>query len=299
MERTSLLPTASRDWFQAKGRVVGCQQRPLVMGIVNVTADSFYDGGRYATPEQAIAHALELVEEGADILDIGAESTRPGASPVGEDEEIRRVIPVVTELARRVSVPISVDTTKAMVAERALDAGASIINDVSAMRFDQRMARVVARFGAGVVLMHMQGTPQTMQLDPHYCDVVQEIVRFLDERMAAAAAAGIAKSQIVLDPGIGFGKLLVHNLDILHHLSTFAMLDRPLLVGLSRKAFIGQIVDRPVDRREWGTAAAVALAVDRGAQILRVHDVAMMVDVVKVAAALKAPSSSARQEHHA
>lgn len=299
MERTSLPSTTSRDWFQAKGREVHCRRRPLVMGIVNVTADSFYDGGRYATPGRAIAHALELVEEGADLLDIGAESTRPGASPVGEDEEIRRVIPVVSDLARRVTVPISVDTTKAAVAERALDAGASIVNDVSAMRFDPRMAGVVARFGAGVVLMHMQGTPQTMQLAPHYRDVVQEIVRFLEERITAALEAGIAKSQIVLDPGIGFGKLLVHNLDILNHLETFAMLNRPLLVGLSRKAFIGQIVDRPVDRREWGTAAAVALAVDRGAQILRVHDVAMMADVVKVASALKAQSPSAVQEHHA
>lgn len=299
MERTSLLPTASRDWFQARGREVRCSPRPLVMGIVNVTADSFYDGGRYATPDRAVAHAIELVEQGADILDVGGESTRPGAAPVEEDEEIRRIIPVVTELARRVAVPISVDTTKAVVAERALDAGAAIINDVSAMRFDARMAGVVARFGAGVVLMHMQGTPQTMQVAPCYRDVVQEIVRFLEERMTAALEAGLAKSQIVLDPGIGFGKLLEHNLDILNHLSTFAMLNRPLLVGLSRKAFIGQIVDRPVDRREWGTAAAVALAVDRGAQILRVHDVAMMADVVKVASALKAQSPSARQEHHA
>jgi len=269
------------------------------MGIVNVTADSFYDGGRYAKPEQAIAHALELLEQGADILDLGAESTRPGASPVSEEDELARVIPVVAELARRITVPISVDTTKSRVAQRALDAGASIINDVSALRCDAEMATVVARSGAAIVLMHMQGTPQTMQKTPQYESVVAEVAHFLDERMQVAGEAGIAKTNILLDPGIGFGKLPVHNLDLLDQLSSFTMLHRPLLVGLSRKAFIGHIVDRSVDHREWGTAAAVALAVDRGAQILRVHDVAMMADVVKVAAAVRSRASSARQEHYA
>jgi dihydropteroate synthase len=269
------------------------------MGIVNVTTDSFFDGGRYAKPEQAVAHALELVRQGADILDVGAESTRPGAQPVSEQDELARVIPVVAELARRVTVPISVDTTKSTVAQVALDAGASIINDVSALRYDRDMARVIARSGAAVVLMHMQGTPQMMQKAPTYENVVPEVAHFLYERMQVAADAGIAEMSIVLDPGFGFGKLLVHNLNLLDQLSSFTMLNRPLLVGLSRKAFIGQIVDRPVDHREWGTAAAVALAVDRGAQILRVHDVAMMADVVKVAAAVRSRPVSAGQEHYA
>jgi len=269
------------------------------MGIVNVTADSFYDGGRYAKPEQAVARALELVGQGADILDIGAESTRPGARPVSEQDELLRVIPVVADLARRVTVPISVDTTKSRVAQVALDAGASIINDVSALRHDRNMATVIARSGAAIVLMHMQGTPQTMQKAPTYENVVTEVTHFLDKRMQVAGGEGIAQTNIVLDPGFGFGKLLVHNLDLLDQLSSFAMLNRPLLVGLSRKAFIGQIVDRSVDQREWGTAAAVALAVDRGAHILRVHDVAMMADVVKVAAAVKSLPLPARQEHYA
>ncbi len=299
VDASSLPISSPRDWFLAKGLEIRCDRRPLLMGIVNVTPDSFYDGGQYAKPEQAVAHALKLVEQGADILDIGAESTRPGARPVSEQDELARVIPVVAELARRVTVPISVDTTKSTVARQALDAGASIINDVSALRFDGEMATVIARSGAGVVLMHMQGTPQTMQKSPHYENVVEEVGRFLDERMQAAQQAGIARTNIVLDPGLGFGKLLVHNLDLLNHLSSFDMLNRPLLIGLSRKAFIGQIVDRPVEQREWGTAGAIALAVERGAQILRVHDVAMMADVVKVAAAVKARAASARQEHYA
>lgn len=299
MEGAASKTLASHEWFLARGREVRCSERPLIMGIVNVTPDSFYDGGRYARPEQAVAHAVELVRQGADILDVGAESTRPGACPVPEQDEIDRVIPVIEDLACRVTVPISVDTTKASVARLALEAGASIINDVSALRFDPEMAQVIARFGAGVVLMHMQGTPETMQQAPQYQDVVGEICHFLNERIQAALQAGIAETQIVLDPGIGFGKLLVHNIEILNHLSSFAMLNRPLLVGLSRKGFIGQIVDRPVDHREWGTAAAVALAVDRGAQILRVHDVAMMADVVKVASAVRSHPSSSRQEHYA
>lgn len=276
-----------------------CDGRPLIMGIVNVTPDSFYDGGRYAQVDAAVAHALDLVEQGADILDFGAESTRPGAVPVQEEEEIHRLLPVVEQVARRVTVPISVDTTKSRVARLAIEAGASIINDVSALRFDSEMARVIAQCGAGVVLMHMQGMPETMQRAPHYKDVVAEISEFFTERIGVALEAGIAESQIVLDPGFGFGKLLVHNLDILAQLSAFATLNRPLLVGLSRKGFIGQLLDRPVGLREWGTAAAVALAVDRGAQILRVHDVATMADVVKVASALRASQAGIKQEHHA
>ncbi|MDH4327918.1 MAG: dihydropteroate synthase [Nitrospira sp.] len=299
MGHTSLPAVARQSWLVAKGREVRCGERPLIMGVVNVTADSFYDGGRYAEPERAIAHAIELAEQGADILDIGAESTRPGAQPVNEEDELARVVPVVAELARRVTAQISVDTTKSRVAQSALDAGASIVNDVSALRWDEKMASVVARSGAAVVLMHMQGTPQTMQTAPMYDDVVAEVARFLGERMQAALEAGIAKTNIVLDPGIGFGKLLEHNLELLNRLQELAMLDRPLLVGVSRKAFIGRMVGRAAEHREWGTAAAVALAVDRGARILRVHDVAMMTDVVKVAAAIGSGARSARQAHDA
>ena len=272
-------------WFSAKGRAIQCSARPLIMGIVNVTGDSFFDGGRFNAPDRAITHAINLVEQGADIIDIGGESTRPGASPVSETEEIDRVLPVVQGLARRVSIPISVDTTKSRVAQLALDHGASIINDVSAMRQDPAMAAVVARFDAAIVLMHMQGTPQTMQIAPHYSDVIDEVRRFLEQRVEVAVAAGIARTNILLDPGFGFGKLLPHNLELLRGLSSLSGLNRPLLVGLSRKGFIGQIVGKSVDHREWGTAAAVALAVDRGAHIVRVHDVAMMIDVVKMAAA--------------
>ncbi|MDX2251715.1 MAG: dihydropteroate synthase [Nitrospira sp.] len=289
---------ARKDWFLAGGREIR-YSRPLVMGIVNVTPDSFYDGGRYNLPEQAVARALELVDQGADILDVGAESTRPGAYPVSQEEELARLIPVVTELAQRVTVPISVDTRKASVAQAALNVGACIVNDVSALQWDQAMASVVARSGAAVVLMHMRGTPQTMQQAPQYGDVVKEVASFFHERIQAAGAAGISKTHIILDPGIGFGKLLEHNLKLLNGLSELTILGCPVLVGLSRKAFIGQLLDRPVEHREWGTAAAVALAVDRGAAILRVHDVAMMADVVKVAAAVRASISQSGQVHDA
>jgi len=299
MEGSSLQTEASCDWFSAKGRVVVCCQRPLVMGIVNVTTDSFYDGGRYVDVNRAVTHARHLVEQGADLLDIGAESTRPGARPVTEQEELARVVPVVAELARHLTVPISVDTTKSAVARAALDAGASIINDVSALRWDHEMASVIAQSGAAVVLMHMQGTPEIMQRAPQYQDVVAEVAGFLEERMQAAAEAGISQTKIVLDPGIGFGKLLEHNLALLDRLSEFARLRRPLLVGVSRKSCIGELVGRPPEHREWGTAAAVAIAVDRGAGILRVHDVASMADVVTVAAAVRSRISATKQEHHA
>lgn len=273
--------------------------RPLIMGVVNVTPDSFYDGGRYPLPEMAIAHALELIDQGADIIDIGGESTKPGADPIAENEELARVIPVLEGLTRQVTIPISIDTTKSRVAARALDSGASIINDVSALRKDPAMASVIARSGAAVVLMHMQGTPQTMQRSPQYLDVGAEVLQFLDERVQTALQAGIARTNIILDPGFGFGKLVSHNLDLLKDLSCFMVLNCPLLVGLSRKGFIGNIVGKAVEHREWGTAAAVALAVDRGAHIIRVHDVAMTIDVVKIAAALNPHWATNGQEYDA
>lgn len=256
-------------------------------------------GGCYATVDQAVDQAIRLVEQGANILDLGAESTRPGAAPVGEQEEMDRVLPVLHEVAKRTAVPISVDTMKSRVAREALNMGASIVNDVTAMRFDPNMAAVVAQYGAGVVMMHMQGMPATMQRNPRYDNVADDVRMFFLERIAAAEGAGIAKSQIVLDPGFGFGKLLVHNLDLLNRLSSFDQLGCPMLVGVSRKAFLGKILDRSVRDREWGTAAAVALAVDRGASIVRVHDVASMKDVVMVAAAIRAAALASKQEDYA
>jgi dihydropteroate synthase len=273
--------------------------RPLIMGIVNVTPDSFSDGGRFYDPQEAVAHAVRLVTEGADLLDIGAESTRPGAVPVDEREERRRLIPVVAAIAKAVSVPISVDTSKAAVARAAIDAGAVMVNDVTALRGDPAMADVVAEAGVGLVLMHMQGTPETMQHAPHYDDLIGEIVRFLGERVRLAIAHGIARHRIVLDPGIGFGKSLAQNLDLLAHLHAFAPLGFPLLVGPSRKGFIGQLTHQPVGDREWGTAAVVALAVEQGANIVRVHDVGPMKDVVSVASAIARRMSTAGREQHA
>lgn len=283
----------------AQGRSIPIRGCPLVMGIVNVTPDSFSDGGRFATVDQAVAQALALVEQGADMLDLGAESTRPGATPVGEQEEMDRLLPVLREVAKRTSIPLSVDTMKSRVAQAALDAGASIINDVTAMRFDTGMASVVGRAGAGVVLMHMQGMPMTMQEAPRYDSVVHDIGEFFNERIEAAGRAGIAKSHIVLDPGFGFGKLQAHNMELLNHLPLFDRFGCPVMVGLSRKSFVGKIIGRPVQDREWGTAAAVALAVDRGAAIIRVHDVANMKDVVKVAAAVHAAALTSKQEDYA
>lgn len=285
--------------FHAGQRCIRWNDCPLIMGIVNVTPDSFFDGGRYLDPESAVAHAVQLVEEGADLLDIGAESTRPGSDPISESEERRRLIPVVKALAKMVKVPLSVDTSKASIAEEAIDAGAVIVNDVTGLCGDPQMAGVVAKTCAGLVLMHMQGVPQTMQRTPRYSDVVEEVSMFFAERLQFAMSLGIARNRIVLDPGIGFGKLLVHNLDLLAQLRTFSKFDRPLLVGISRKAFIGRIADRPVEDRLWGTAAAVALAVEHGAQIIRVHDVRPMRDVVRVSAAIARRNLSPMQEQHA
>ena len=284
---------------QAKDRLIEFPDKPLLMGIVNVTPDSFFDGGRFLDVESAVAHALRLVEEGADLLDVGAESTRPGAEIVNEAEECRRAIPVVAAIARAVTVPISIDTSKAVVAREALDAGAVLVNDVTALRGDPAMVDVVASVGAGIVLMHMQGTPQTMQRAPHYDDVIGEISEFFEERIRFAETHGIVRRQIILDPGIGFGKLLVHNLTLINQLRSFKQFECPLLVGVSQKAFLGQLVDRKVQERQWATAAAVAMAVDRGAGILRVHDVKTMKDVVEVAAAIGRLKAGFMKAQHA
>lgn len=273
--------------------------RPLLMGIVNVTPDSFFDGGRFDDPRLAVEHGRRLVEEGADLLDIGAESTRPGSVPIDQEEEQRRLLPVVTALAQAVSVPISVDTSKAAVARAAIKAGAVMVNDVTALRGDPAMVDVVAQTGVALVLMHMQGIPQTMQQAPTYRDVVEEVADFLAERARFAMERGVAQSRIVLDPGIGFGKVLTHNLDLLAHLRMLTTLGFPVLVGPSRKGFIGQLTKQSVEARAWGTAGVVALAVEQGANILRVHDVAAMRDVVHVAAAISGRMPASLREQHA
>lgn len=258
-------------------------RRPLVMGIVNVTPDSFSDGGRLTTVEAAVAHGLELACRGADLLDVGGESTRPGSTSVAVDEELRRVVPVVRELSRQTAVPISVDTSKAAVARQCLEAGARIINDVTALCGDPEMAAVVSHFQAGLVLMHMQGTPSTMQDKPHYGDVVAEIAQFLEARLHAAEQLGIAKQRIVLDPGIGFGKTAAHNLEILSRLAEFQKLGRPVCLGVSRKGFLGRLLDRPVEQRLAASLAAFCFALaHRSVQVVRVHDVAETRDAVNL-----------------
>jgi dihydropteroate synthase len=256
------------------------------MGILNVTPDSFSDGNLYSDPQRAIERALEMVAEGADIIDIGGESTRPGAAPVSTEDELTRVIPVIAGIAGRTSCPISVDTWKSTVALAAMDAGASIINDISGFTFDPQMAAVTARTGAGVVLMHTGGTPQSMQLDISYTDLVGEIIHSLKQSLAMAAEAGIEQERIAVDPGIGFGKLAVHNLEILRRLREFTSMGLPLLAGTSRKSFIGKVLNRETDQRTQGTSATVALAVHNGADILRVHDVREMRDVADMAHAI-------------
>jgi dihydropteroate synthase len=269
-------------------RVLRIDDRPLVLGIVNVTPDSFSDGGRHATCEAAVAHALGLVAQGADLLDLGGESTRPGSQPVPADEELRRVLPVVEALRGRTTAPLSIDTSKAEVAAACLAAGAHVINDVTALRGDPHLAEVVRDARAGVILMHMQGTPATMQLAPHYEDVVADIDVFFQERLRAAADEGIAGPRVVLDPGIGFGKTEAHNLELLARLEAFGHLGRPVCLGVSRKGFLGRVLSRPVEGRLAGSLAAVCYAAARGAaQVVRVHDVEATRDAVTLIAAVR------------
>ncbi len=258
----------------------------LVMGIVNVTPDSFSDGGSFFNADAAVAHAVVLVEQGADILDIGGESTRPGAAPVGEAEELRRVIPVIEKLAAQVSVPLSVDTMKPAVARAALAAGASIVNDVAANREDDPMWRVVAEAGSGYVAMHMQGSPQTMQSHPTYGDVVREMEDFFEGRMVRLKAAGVAPEQIVFDVGIGFGKTMEHNLQLLAALRSFTRMGRPMLLGVSRKSFIGALLGAGVAERLPASLACACLAVEAGVKIIRTHDVLETVQAVRMTEAI-------------
>jgi dihydropteroate synthase len=260
----------------------------LVMGVVNVTPDSFSDGGNFFDSGKAVAHALELVAQGAEILDIGGESTRPGAKPVDEKEELRRVIPVFKKLAAKVKIPLSIDTMKPPVARAALDAGASIVNDVAANREDDALWKVVAEFRAGYICMHAQGSPRTMQKNPAYQNVVREVGEFFGERLEKLNACGVSSDQVVFDPGIGFGKTLEHNLQLLANLPHFTKLKRPLLVGVSRKSFIEKLLGATLNERLPASLACATLAVASGVQIIRAHDVAETVRAVRMAEALLA-----------
>jgi dihydropteroate synthase len=267
--------------------ILELERRTHVMGVLNVTPDSFSDGGRYFERKTAIEHALQMVEEGADIIDVGGESTRPYSEGIPVAEEMDRVVPVIEAISREVPVPVSIDSWKGEVVGEALKAGASIVNDISALRFDETMGALVARAGVPVILMHMKGTPRNMQKDPQYEDLISEIMDFLKDAAGRAVDSGIRKELIVIDPGIGFGKTFDHNLEIIRNLSRLEELGMPLLLGPSNKAFIGQILDREPHERDTGTMAAIAAGVMNGAHIVRVHNVKKAVETVKIIDAIK------------
>lgn len=267
-------------------RSIELSRRPCIMGILNITPDSFSDGNRHNSVEQAVVTAQQMVAAGADIIDIGGESTNPAAKPVSAEEELARVMPVIEALRGRIGVPLSIDTWKADVARAALSAGVEVVNDISGMEFDPLMAETVAATDAGIVLMHTRGRPAEMQRDTTYLDMVGEIRSYLQSCLAKAEAAGIARERVVLDPGLGFSKSVAGNREIIRRLGEFATLGRPLLVGPSRKSFIGKTLGRDVDERLFGTAAAVAVSLVNGAGIFRVHDVRAMRDVVDMVAAI-------------
>jgi dihydropteroate synthase len=286
-KKQNLMPIAAFPEIRCREKTLPLGSKVLIMGILNVTPDSFSDGGRFLDPAVAVEQAQKMVADGADIIDIGGESTRPGASYVSEEEEMARIRPIFKALGTCMNIPLSIDTRKASVAQLALDCGASIVNDVSALQDDMRMAKVVQESGAGVVLMHRQGLSATMQKAPHYKDVVGEVKSFLRNNIEKAQSLGISPDRIIIDPGIGFGKTCRHNLEILANIGEFIQLEQPLMIGLSRKAFIGELTGKPVEERELGSAAAVAIAVWQGAHILRVHDVSAMKDAIQVAQALR------------
>jgi dihydropteroate synthase len=262
-------------------------ERTHVMGVLNVTPDSFSDGGRFFDAERAVEQGLAMAQDGADIIDVGGESTRPYSERISEEEELARVIPVIEQLRKEVRIPLSIDTLKARVAREALRAGASLVNDISALRFDPAMTSVAAEAKVPLILMHMKGTPDSMQEKPEYGNLIQEIIGFLEAAVGRAVQGGVRKEMVIVDPGIGFGKTFDHNLEILRELGRFHSIGRPLLVGSSRKAFIGHILSRPAQERDTGTMAAVAASAMNGAHIVRVHDVKRAVETVKVIDAIK------------
>lgn len=272
--------------IQANGRGYTLGHRTWIMGILNVTHNSFSDGGLYLEKEKAVEHGLRLIKEGADILDVGGESTRPGSDPVSAEEEARRIIPVISEIREKSDILISVDTTKAEVGQKALDAGADILNDISAFRYDPRMLTLAAERKAPVILMHMKGTPKTMQHNPTYDDLLSEVKSFLAERVETVRSYGIEPDKIIIDPGIGFGKRMEDNLCLIKNLYILEELNLPILLGVSRKAFIGQILNLPPEERLEGTIASALLSIMNGAHILRVHDVAAVKRAVLVAEAI-------------
>jgi len=272
--------------FTCRDYKLKLSQRTRIMGVLNVTPDSFSDGGNYFDADKAVVHALEMEKDGADIIDIGAESTRPGAAAVPAAEQLRRIEGIVRILAKKLKVPISIDTSDSLVARRCLDAGASIINDVYALRKDEKLGTVVARYKAGLVLMHMQNSPRIMQRNPRYNDVIAQITDFLKKAKEKALACGIREESIIVDPGIGFGKTTEHNLKIIKYLSRFKVLGSPLLIGTSRKSFIGNVLGVTVGEREFGTAASVALCASNGAHIVRVHEVRHMREVITITEAI-------------
>ncbi len=281
------------------GLVWRCRERefspgawPLLMGILNVTPDSFSDGGRFADPARAVEHGLEMISAGAAIIDVGGESSRPGAAPVAEAEELDRVLPVIQALHQHPEAVLSIDTRKSAVAERALRAGAQIVNDISALTADPRMAGVAREFRAGVILMHMRGEPRTMQADPRYADVVGEVRDYLRGRVEALTAAGLERNTLAIDPGFGFGKTAEHNIRLLARLGELRACGRPVVVGVSRKRFLGQLTGRPVGERLAGSLGALAFALAAGAQVVRVHDVRESRDVVETLKALRREQAS-------
>lgn len=277
-----------RDFsLQWSGHTLSLDLRTHIMGVLNVTPDSFSDGGHYFQTEKAIDHGLTMARDGADIIDVGGESTRPYSKKTSINEELDRVIPVIEALSQELSIPISIDTNRSQVAKQALAAGASIINDISALRFDPDMLSVAAGAGVPVILMHMGGTPSTMQDNPMYDDLIPEIVDFLRDAIDRAVKGGISRDMLVVDPGIGFGKTFDHNLTIMRELPQFSSLERPILLGTSRKAFIGHILGKEVQERDTGSMATIAAGVMKGAHIVRVHNVKKSVETVKIIDAIK------------
>jgi len=276
-----------RHSLRLKSRKLDLGERTLMMGILNVTPDSFSDAGRSFGFHSAVQHGLDLIVSGADLLDIGGESTRPSSDPVPLEVELKRVIPVIESIRKSSDIPISIDTTKAEVARLALEAGADIINDISALRFDDDMASLAARSEAPVILMHMQGTPKTMQQNPVYSSLFSQVIAFLEERIQFAVDRGVDREQIIVDPGIGFGKSVNHNLLLIRDLETLQCLNRPVLLGASRKGFIGSVLDKPVEEREIGTAVVHSYGIAAGIHIIRAHDVEFHRQVVVMADALR------------